>query len=195
MIAFYSKRSLFGILALGLLVWVSAWFAIDTGSFEKIAPKPNDVRAYIENAHIKQYNDQGDLQYESRIAHIFKYFDNASDLQTIKGSLISENAKPNWFIQAPKGRLNSSGDLLHLQGGILMYQPASANQAQTNISMDSLDIFPKNDKATSDDLITISQENTLNKTTGHGLEVDNKQKTILLKKDVKSTYESDIFAF
>lgn len=95
-------------------------------------------------------------------------------------------AGPPLTMQAERGLVSSNGEDVHLMGNVRVVREDTGPRGALTLDTDNLHVIPDKDLAQTDAPVRITDANT--KLTAVGLELDAKNKVLLLKSQVKGNY-------
>jgi len=101
--------------------------------------------------------------------------------------LLPDQDGNHWEMRGDKGWVSAKGDQLKLTGNVSGDSPKVANVPPTTFRTDSLDIFPKENRASTDARVTMTRPGLSQ--TGVGFEADMKTRQYKLLSQVKTRYE------
>ncbi len=188
-------------LALVTALVLAAVLLVDNPTLEPApeqAPQKSTPGAVMTQATIRQYNDQGQLQYVLQVERAEQFFRfnkenkplNTSrgytDLSAPKLTLHNSDDVAPWHISAEHGRTDNNGNRITLWGDVVAHQ-ALADGGQYRLNTQRLVVNPAQQTATSDQPVTLlSPEGTGNAV---GMSLDLLAQTVTLESQVKAIYE------
>ena len=155
-----TKSSLFLSLALLFSLGFSIWLIHDTTQNNPvIAANDTTPDAFIINAHYIRMDKNGNphLQiYTPEMTHYITH--NISNFTTPHFIIYNAKGAP-WDVTAKYGTSTAGIKQVHLWDDVKIHQAASANNNELTMTTTSLDIFPQQQTAATDQAVTIIQPN------------------------------------
>jgi lipopolysaccharide export system protein LptC len=100
--------------------------------------------------------------------------------------LLPDNEGNHWELRSEKGWVSANGEQLKLTGNVSGDSPKVASVPPTTFRTDHLDVFPKENRAKTDALVTMTRPGMTQ--SGVGFELDSKSKTYRFLSQSKGRY-------
>lgn len=100
--------------------------------------------------------------------------------------LLPDRDGNHWELRSDTGWISASGDLLRLTGNVSGDSPRVPSVPPTTFRTEQLDVFPKEDRATSDGLVTMTRPGMTQ--SGVGFALNSSDKTYQFLSQVKTRY-------
>jgi len=100
--------------------------------------------------------------------------------------LLPDNEGNHWELRSEKGWVSAKGDQLKLTGNVSGDSPKVPSVPPTTFRTDHLDVFPKENRASTDALVTLTRPGMTQ--SGVGFELDSKNKTYHFLSQSKGRY-------
>lgn len=100
--------------------------------------------------------------------------------------LLPDNEGNHWELRSEKGWVSANGEQLKLSGNVSGDSPKVPSVPPTTFRTDHLDVFPKENRAKTDALVTMTRPGMVQ--SGVGFELDSKNKTYHFLSQSKGSY-------
>src|SRR3990167_10058090 len=131
-----------------------------------LTSQKNTVDSFILQGAFTEYNEQGLIKTKMNAITI-THFQKSGATQFEKPYIVTytENRTP-WHIRADQGVSDKTGSKIILTGHVNVHELQTAQHAETTITTTELTIFPKESRAVTDKMITLSRPGTVIHGTG-----------------------------
>ncbi len=183
------KLIILGCLLVLLTAGVLRWYTVNTSVATNHKRSPNLLPdSVIYNLKQQHFNNQGKLAYSMQAKHANQFEATAvAQLNSLSITLFNAG-KPDWHASAQTGLTANNGELIELNGNVIVQQNKVTHENPTTLSTISLLLSPKKEYAETQEPVTIQQGTSV--THAIGMNVDTRAGKITLLSNVKSRYET-----
>lgn len=181
---------LFPLIVLAILAFISFWIesTVKSPLHRSKASLRHDPDYYLENFVTTKTDIRGNLRSMLAATVMQHYPDNDSTYLTRPRFTQFTNNLPYTQIEGQKGKISSNGEEVEFTKNVVVFRRALANKPEMRLATDYLKIYAKQEIATTNSPVLITQGNkTIIR--GTGMLYDKKQQTFTLLKKVKVHYE------
>lgn len=172
----------------GLLAALTFWLArlaqtaapVDMGGFG------HDPDYIIERFSATAFDAQGEQRYLLAAERMTHYMDDDTTALEQPRFAIQEGGHPRWRADAVRGVVSANGENVHLLDDVRVQQAAAAQPVV--LTTQYLWVIPEAEMLRTDKPVTLRQGASV--VTAQGMELDGRQRTLILAGRVKGTYES-----
>jgi lipopolysaccharide export system protein LptC len=180
----------FPVVALTVLAFMTFWIdhTVKFQMNQNTRSHPHDVDYFLNDFVTTRTDANGHIHQILAATEMKHYIDNdTTELTRPRFTMYSPN-RPFTQIEGQKGLVSSNGELVQFKGDVHILRGAYDNHPETRISTDHVNIYPNQDKASTDSQVTITQGSGT-KITSQGMDYDKTEKTFKFNSRVKVHYE------
>ena len=187
---------LFPLIVLSVLALITFWIDHTVKSQKPRMDGSNrhDMDYFLEDFVTTKTDINGNLRHVLAAAEMRHYpDDDSTELIKPKFTQYGEN-KPYTQIQGEKGHVSSNGEVVEVEGNVVIVRQAFKDRGEMRLYTDYVKIFPNEERATTDSEVIITQApNT--RIVAHGMNYDKSSKSFTLNSRVKVHYEKPKASF
>lgn len=189
-----SRQSVLTTTVLITLVGLTNYFALkNVESKFHATPIGTHIAGIGENVQVTQMQPNGTIDYTATANKVVRYSDGKDRLFQIQATSYGKNPMSPWHLSANNGWSYANNSELYLWDQVHIWKNPAQNINTAAYPIDFktsiLTYYPAQDFATTDQLVTFTEPNTPNITTGIGMRAHPKADTLQLLSKVNSTYE------
>lgn len=175
-----------GLLLILAIVSFFGWYQF------KANPKTSQPAAAVDAFAIGvegvQFNPLGQKRAEMQTPKLLHFTDQDSSILTTPYLVLySQNNKAPWIISSQTGKTFNGTRKIDLIDNVVIHQPSGAENTDTVITTSLLHVFPKNQLANTDQLVTLVQSGV--KITSKGMNAYLDQKRVTLLSQARGLYD------
>lgn len=172
---------------LGFLVIITSWYSVKASTIVPLSIATIAQTGKLEQGEIIQTNDQGLIAYQATVTDATQTGQGLIYFSNLVAKSYDSDRTP-WLLSADQGLVLQGNEEITLNGHVQLVHPATSSNPQVTFATTSASIFPKTQKITGDDWITVSEGGSRNVLTGKGFTADMKSKTMQMLSQVKGIY-------
>ena len=183
------KKSLF----IGVLIIIlsyTLWLVQETtGSSTSKNKEDNRPDFFAKNVYATEYDKFGKLSHILQTPYLLHYtYQDTSDLTTPAFTIYSDkDAKQPWHITSKTGKAIHGTTIVDLKGNVIIHQPAGPSNNDVVIHTEALTVYPKQNFAQSNLLVTIDEPGI--NVSAIGMKVYFKEKRVELLQSARGVYD------
>jgi len=183
------KLIILGSLLVLLTAGILRWYAVNSTGTGNHKRSPNLLPdSVIYNLKQQHFNSQGQLAYSLQAKHANQFEAKAVAQLNSPSITLFRAGAPDWHASAQTGLTVNNGELIELNGDVIIQQDKVTHENPTTLSTTSLLLSPKKEYAETQEPVTIQQGSSV--THAVGMNVDTRAGKISLLSNVKSRYET-----
>jgi len=144
-----------GLLLVALATTWSAWQRTSEAPPEETAVIAERSDYVLHDFDLVSLNAEGEASFTLR-APLLRQTPGARTLELTTPNILIPRGAQSWEINADSGWISANSDEVRLRGGVVA-TPVDARREHTSILTEALDIFPQQDLATSDTVVTLTR--------------------------------------
>jgi lipopolysaccharide export system protein LptC len=149
--------------------------------------KRHDPDYLIGGGRVVRLDGNGQLQHVTHVASLTHYpDDDSTDVVSPKVIFLRKN-QPPVTLSSQVGHVSADGEVVTLKQDVRIERVATADKEAMLARMETLVVFPDDERATSNDPVLITQGNSWLK--GVGLDVDNDKQIYVLRSQAIGQFE------
>ena len=174
--------------ALALLVALTIWLnqLVQAPTSRASGKLRHDPDVVVEKFNARKLAEDGRVQYTLAARKMVHYPDNDSALLEDVTVEAFEPRQPKLTATADQGWLQQGGDVVEIEGNVVVVREADAKDPVTRLTTDRLTVLPDAGIARTKSEVTVVSGNR--RMVGTGMEIDNKARTIRLDR-VHATFK------
>jgi lipopolysaccharide export system protein LptC len=160
---------------------LTAWhpMALTTSS------NPKAENAFFSNLHYREYDEKGELKNQFEATKFSLLIDKEMLFWKPRFSILTDDHTP-WTATSEKGQGYNNGEKIELTGNVHLTQWPTAQYPKTDITSNTLWIFPKKSFASTTDHIQINRPGM--QVSGKGMQANLKNNHFILQKETTGFY-------
>jgi lipopolysaccharide export system protein LptC len=176
------------LLALALLVGLTVWLnqLVQAPAGRASGNLRHDPDVVVEKFNARKLGEDGRVLYTLAARKMVHYPDDDSALLEDVTVEAFEPKQPRLTATANRGRLEQGGDVVHIEGNVVVVREADAKDPAARFTTEALTVLPDAGIARTSSEVTLVSDNR--HMVGTGMEIDNKARTLKLER-VRATFK------
>ena len=176
------------LLALALLVGLTVWLnqLVQAPMARASGNLRHDPDVVVENFNAQKLGEDGRVLYTLAARKMVHYPDDDSALLENVTVQAFEPQQPRLTATADSGRLEQGGDVVQIEGNVVVLREADAKEPAARVTTERLTVLPDAGIARTNSEVTLVSDNR--HMVGTGMEIDNKARTLKLDR-VRATFK------